>query len=139
MNVVGSNPTLVVIKWVARNGRRTCPKPCLKGRKRAGAPERRGGLLEWRNWQRKRFVPARVWDRTPPPAPEGDHAGRPGAYLNRGFDSATGGFDSIWCWGNRIRRLYFICMIKRVVVVLVRAIKERKRKLWLNTLSEKRR
>ena len=48
--VVGSNPTLVVIKWVARNGRRTCPKPYLKGRKRAGAPERRGGLLEWRNW-----------------------------------------------------------------------------------------
>ena len=48
--VVGSNPTLVVIKWVARNGRRTCPKPCLKGRKRDDAPERRGGLLEWRNW-----------------------------------------------------------------------------------------
>ena len=41
MFVVGSNPTLVVIKWVAHNGRRTCPKPYLKGRKRAGAPERR--------------------------------------------------------------------------------------------------
>ena len=34
-----------VIKWVARNGRRTCPKPCLKGRKRAGAPERRRSTL----------------------------------------------------------------------------------------------
>lgn len=88
---MGSNPTLVVIKWVALNGRRTCPKPCLKGRKRAGAPERRGGLLEWRNWQRKRFVPARVWDHTPPPAPKGDHAGRPGAYLNRGSIPQSGG------------------------------------------------
>ena len=38
---MGSNPILVVIKWVARNGRRTCPKPYLKGQKRAGAPERR--------------------------------------------------------------------------------------------------
>lgn len=26
------------------------------------------------------------------------------------FDSATGGFDSLWCWDNRIRRLYFIYM-----------------------------
>ena len=42
--VVGSNPTLVVIKWVARNGRRTCPKPYLKA-KSALALRKDGGVL----------------------------------------------------------------------------------------------
>lgn len=62
----------------------------------AGLAQRQSGALVQR---RSRF-------RNSHPAPEGDHAGRPGAYLNRGFDSVTEGFDSLWCWGNRIRRLY---------------------------------
>lgn len=27
------------------------------------------------------------------------------------FDSTTGGFDSLWCWSNRIRRLYICRMM----------------------------
>ena len=94
-------------QWCAQNWCGGAPKTTVSlllnsgCRIYAGLAQRQSGALVQR---RSRF-------RDSHPAPEGDNAGRPGAYLNRGFDSATEGFDSLWCWGNRIRRLYICRMM----------------------------